>query len=111
MNPFEIWLTIVFMGLVTYLPRLLPMAFLSQVVMPRWLEVWLKYVPTSIFGALIFSEIFLRGEVVDTSFFNPYLWAGGIAFGVAFFSRSLPGTIGVGCLAFWLIQQYIFPSL
>lgn len=104
----ETWLTICLMGIVTYFPRLIPVAFLSQVKLPHWLEIWLKYVPTSIFGALIFSEIFLRGEQVDLSLENPYLWASVLAFIIALKSKSLPATIGVGCLSFWILQQYLF---
>ena len=106
MSPSEVWLTIAFMGVVTYLPRLLPMFFLSRMTLPSWLEIWLKYVPTSIFGALIFSEIFLRDGALYLSLSNPYLWASLVAFGVALKTRSLPGTIAVGGLSFWVLQRY-----
>lgn len=107
MSPSEIWLTIAFMGLVTYLPRLLPMLFLSRMTLPEWLKIWLRYVPTSIFGALIFSEIFFRNGVLDLSLKNPYLWASLVAFGVALKTRSLPGTIVAGGLLFWVFQNYL----
>lgn len=104
----EIWLTICLMGVVTYFPRLIPVTFLSQVQLPNWLKIWLTYIPTSIFGALIFSEIFLRGEKPDFSLENPYLWASMLAFIIALKSESLPATIGVGCVSFWILQQYLF---
>ena len=58
MSKQEVLITILLMGVVTYLPRLLPMLLLSNKELPRWFGVWLKYVPTAIFGSLIFSEIF-----------------------------------------------------
>lgn len=108
MNNQEIWLTIALMGVVTYLPRLIPLLFLSHASLPTWLMVWLKYVPTSIFGALIFSEIFVREGELSFSLSNPYLWASILALTVALKTRSLPGTIGIGCLSFWIFQTYLF---
>lgn len=108
MSSSQIWLTIVLMGIVTYLPRLLPLLFLSRAQLPQWLMLWLKYVPTSIFGALIFSEIFVRDGELFFSLNNPYLWASLLAFMVALKTKSLPGTIGVGCLAFWVLHTYWF---
>ena len=67
MSKDQIWLTIFLMGVVTYLPRLFPMLLLSRMTLPNWLQLWLKYVPTSIFGALIFSEIFLIDGQLNSS--------------------------------------------
>jgi branched-subunit amino acid transport protein len=107
MSKQEVLITILLMGVVTYLPRLLPMLLLSNKELPRWFGVWLKYVPTAIFGSLIFSEIFVSGDQVTFSFFSPQLLASVIAFLVAIRSGSIPFTVGAGAFSFWMIQKIL----
>jgi branched-subunit amino acid transport protein len=45
------------MVLVTYLPRVLPLFLPNQRSLPVWLERWLKLVPYTALGALIFPGI------------------------------------------------------
>jgi branched-subunit amino acid transport protein len=45
------------MGVVTYLPRTLPLLLGSEMRLPLWLERWLKLVPYAALGALIFPGI------------------------------------------------------
>jgi branched-subunit amino acid transport protein len=45
------------MVLVTYLPRVLPLFLPNQRPLPIWLERWLKLVPYTALGALIFPGI------------------------------------------------------
>jgi branched-subunit amino acid transport protein len=107
MSKQEIFITIFLMGVVTYLPRLLPMLLLSNKELPRWFGVWLKYVPTAIFGSLIFSEIFVQGDQLFFSFSSPQLLASAIAFFVAIRSGSIPFTVGAGAVSFWMIQKFL----
>ncbi len=100
----EIWLTIVLMGLVTYLPRFLPLVLLSRLSLPEWFQLWLKYVPASIFGALIFSEVFVRQEGLNLAANNIYLLASLGVFVVAVKTKSLALSIALGALFFWLLQ-------
>lgn len=48
-----IFMTIVGMALVTYLPRALPILFMSSRTLPRLLEVWLSYIPPAVLAALV----------------------------------------------------------
>ena len=68
-----IWGMIIFTGVVTYIPRLMPFLLLSKATMPEWFKIWLSYVPTCIFGSMIFSEIFVRENGLNLSFDNIYL--------------------------------------
>ncbi len=50
-------LLVVAMGLVTYLPRMLPLTFLNDMRLPRFVNSFLRFVPFAALGALIFPGI------------------------------------------------------
>ncbi|MEA4925081.1 MAG: AzlD domain-containing protein [Syntrophomonadaceae bacterium] len=50
-------LLVVSMGLVTYLPRMLPLTFLNDMRLPRFVNSFLRFVPFAALGALIFPGI------------------------------------------------------
>ena len=52
-----IWITIAGMALVTFLPRLIPMAVGRDIRLPAWIRRWLSYFPYAALGALIFPGI------------------------------------------------------
>lgn len=72
------------MALVTYLPRFLPMAWLSRLKMPLWLEQWLSYIPLGILAALLGQALFVnKGSTLNLSLMRheiyaliPSLWVG-----------------------------------
>ena len=103
-----VWTCIILMGLVTYIPRLLPFLLLSNATLPDWFTLWLKFVPTSIFGAMIFSEIFVRDNGLNLAFNNIYLLSSLVAFAVAMKTKSLGITIATGFVVFWLLQNQTF---
>lgn len=45
------------MGLVTYLPRMLPIVFLNNINLPSFWQNFLRFVPYAALGALIFPGI------------------------------------------------------
>ena len=53
----RLFITVILMALVTYIPRLVPMLFLNDLKLPAKLEVFLKYIPYAALGALIFPGI------------------------------------------------------
>ena len=53
-----LWI-IIGMGLVTYIPRLLPLIAIKSEVIPPFLQAVLKNVPFAVLGALIFPSIFI----------------------------------------------------
>ena len=57
MTSASFWLMVLGMGVVTYLPRTLPLLLGSEMRLPLWLERWLKLVPYAALGALIFPGI------------------------------------------------------
>lgn len=48
---------VVFMALVTYLPRLIPLVFLNNKELPPFWRRFLKFVPFAALSALIFPDI------------------------------------------------------
>jgi branched-subunit amino acid transport protein len=90
------------MGLVSYLPRALPLLYLAHRKMPQWLIDWLDLIPVAILAALLAPT--LLGDPATRSF----------AFGklellvaiptllFALKTRSLGGTVLVGMLLYWL---------
>ncbi|GAA0300634.1 branched-subunit amino acid transport protein [Gracilibacillus halotolerans] len=52
-----IWIIIIGMALVTFIPRVLPAFIMDSIKFPEWLEKWLKAIPYAALGALIFPGI------------------------------------------------------
>ena len=53
----EILLLILGCGLVTLLPRVLPLVLLRKVAFPGWLQDWLSYIPVTVMAALVAQEL------------------------------------------------------
>ncbi|MEE4604061.1 MAG: AzlD domain-containing protein [Desulfobacteraceae bacterium] len=108
MMPFwpEYAFMIVGMGIVTYLPRWLPLILLSRRQLPEWLVDWLDFIPVAILSALLAPLLLTSGPVPHLDIGRAELFAALPTFGVAFLTRSLGGTVLAGMLAFWLIQLY-----
>lgn len=49
---------IIGMALVTFIPRFLPLLFLSNREVPKKFAKWMSFIPVSIFAALVFSDVF-----------------------------------------------------
>ncbi|MCU9594948.1 AzlD domain-containing protein [Caldibacillus thermolactis] len=75
MNSSIVWM-IVGMGIVTYLPRMIPLVFLEKLKLPSFIQGVLKNVPYAILGALIFPGVF---------FIQNDFWYGLLGAVVAFF--------------------------
>lgn len=91
-----ILLTMVGMGLVTYLPRLLPILFLSGRTLKPLLVAWLRLVPPAVLSAMLLPSLLIPGKEVDLGFGNIFFWTALIAFPVAWKSKSLFATVLVG---------------
>ncbi|MGH2521793.1 MAG: AzlD domain-containing protein [Anaerolineales bacterium] len=99
-----LWLTILGMGLVTYAIRLSLIVLLERVAIPHRVRQGLRFVPLAVLSAIIFPEMLRPGGQLDLSFGNARLLAGVIAMGVAWRSKNVLLTIGVGMGALWVLQ-------
>ncbi len=72
------------MALVTYIPRVLPMAVIKNKIKSRFITAFLGYVPYAVLGAMIFPDILTA---------TGHLWSAVIGLGVAvilaYFEKSL----------------------
>ena len=98
----RVLLTIVGMGVVTYLPRLLPLLLLSgqngDKPLPPWLTRWLGYVPVSVLAAMLFpSLLVVAGDspTANLAWDNLYLWAALPTAWVAWNRSALTMTVSI----------------
>jgi len=91
-------------ALVTVVPRVVPLALLSQLELPRWLKVWLGYVPVAVLGALLAGELFLSGGKPIPLASNAALLAIVPAIAVALRYASIIGAVLAGVAAMALLR-------
>ena len=91
-----IFLTILGMGLVTYLPRLMPVLVLSSRSLPAVVVDWLRYVPPAVLAALLLPSLLLKEEGLEISIYNLFLVAAIPTFIVAWKTRSLFASVITG---------------
>lgn len=96
MRPGELLLTILAMGVVTYLPRLLPVQVLSSRQLPPRVVTWLKLVPIAVLAALVVSSVLPSAESQSAESNGIVVWACLATVLVAWRTRSLLGSVAVG---------------
>ncbi len=94
-------LTIVVMGLVTYMPRLLPMLLLtwrrgSGGAMSPLVTSWLRHVPPAVLAAMLLPSLLAPEGHAELAPGNLYLWATAPTLLVAWKTRSLIGSVIAG---------------
>lgn len=96
------FLLIMAMGAVTYVPRWLPLFFLSRKRLPFRLQAWLDLIPVAILSALILPELVTTGNPRHLDLFRPELIVALPTLLFALKTRSLGGTVILGMALFWL---------
>ncbi|PLX79726.1 MAG: AzlD domain-containing protein [Desulfuromonas sp.] len=94
-------LLLIGMGLVTYLPRMLPLVALAQRRLPQGLIDWLGQIPVAILAALVAPGLFVTGEPAVFTLTRLDLWVAIPTLLFAVKTRSLGGTVFVGMALFW----------
>jgi branched-subunit amino acid transport protein len=94
-------LTLVGMGVVTYLPRLLPLLLLtwngrSSSGLSPWVEAWLRHVPAAVLAAMLLPSLFCADGQLSLHLDNLYLWAAIPTLVIAWKTRSLFGAVIAG---------------
>jgi len=95
------------MGLVTYLPRWLPLQLLANRRLPAWLEEWLGLIPVALLSALLAPALFTAGRPRSLELGRPEFWVAVPTLLFAVRTRSLGGTVMVGMGLFWLAQHLL----
>ena len=103
----EYLLLLLGMALVTYLPRWLPLAFLSKRSLPPVVAEWLDLIPAAILSALLAPILLTSGADRHLTVLRPELWVALPTFLFALKTRSLGGTVVVGMALFWLAGKLL----
>lgn len=91
-------------ALVTFIPRVLPLMLLSQMELPKWLIRWLKNVPVAVMAALLAQELLLSDNQFSIAENYLKLLAAIPAFLIAFFTKSLLGTVMAGVIVMMVLR-------
>ena len=95
------------MGLVTFLPRWLPLIYLTKRSLPSWLVEWLDFIPAAILSAILLPALVIdnASRSVDPS--RPEFLVAVPTFVFAIITKSLGGTVIVGMVLFGLAEKLL----
>lgn len=106
-NTVNVLLLILGIAIFTYLPRSIPMVYLSGRELPNWLTEWMKFIPAGIFAALICPGIFTENNALDISFSNIELIASIFVLLISIKKKSLGLSIVVGVVTITLLMTIV----
>ncbi|WP_163336299.1 AzlD domain-containing protein [Desulfopila sp. IMCC35008] len=101
-----IFLTICGMGLVTYIPRIVPMMLLSGRQLAPWIVRWLSFVPATVLSALLLPGLICSDGSLVISSENVFLLAAVPTFLVAWRTGSFFGTVATGMILVALMRYF-----
>ncbi len=90
------------MGIVTYVPRALPLMYLAHKKLPQWLVDWLSLIPVAILSALLGPSLLANTSTRSLQLGKPELFVALPTLIFAIKTRSLGGTVLIGMLLYWL---------
>ncbi len=107
LNPETVWLTIVAMGVITFALRLSFIVFLGHIKLPASVRRGLDFVPPAVFAALILPDLLRNTMIAPLSIhMEARLIAGIVAVIVAWRTKNVVLTIGVGFAFLFLLQAF-----
>lgn len=109
MGEMELKYLIMIMGMafVTYIPRYLPLAVLSEIEIPQLVIDWLKYVPPAILAALLAPGILIVNDKIVLTYHNIFLLASLPTFVTAIYKRNIFLTVIVGMVSVFFLQLFL----
>ena len=107
MDQNAIFVTILGMLVVTYLPRVLPVWLLASRSLPRLIVAWLRYIPVAVLAAMLLPSLVVREGQISLAAENLFLWAAIPTLLIAWKTRSFLGAVigGMGVVA---VVRYLF---
>jgi branched-subunit amino acid transport protein len=100
-----IWAVVVGMAVLNFAVRFVPLAIVSRVALPKPIARWLLFVPISVMGALVASEVLRPDGVWTNPLTGPNVYAAIVTALVFRFTRSFLGATVAGMASFVLLQQ------
>lgn len=101
------WLLILVIGLGTFLMRLSGIQLFGEHGMPPRLKRALRFVPSAVIAAIVVPAIVYGGPDPGFHLENLRLLAGVLAAVVAWTTRSVLATLGIGMGSLWLLQWWL----
>ena len=98
-----LWLTIVGVGLLTFLTRASFIVFADPHKFPHAFRMALAFVPPAVLAAIVLPGLAMPSGTLDLTLANPRWIAGLVALIAATRLRSPLATIGVGMAALWAL--------
>jgi branched-subunit amino acid transport protein len=99
------WISVIVIGVGTYLIRLSFIGFFGERKVPVWMELPLRYVAPAVLGAIILPAIVQPDGVIELlPTANPRFLAGVIAAVVAYRWRNVTLVVAVGMGSLWLLD-------
>lgn len=106
-NSIYIYLLIIGIAIFTYIPRSIPIVYLSKKELPNWLIKWMKFIPASIFAALICPDILTSNGILSLSIQNTKIIPAILVFIVSLKKKSLGLSIAVGISSMFILNLLI----
>jgi branched-subunit amino acid transport protein len=95
------------MGLVTFLPRWLPLIYLTKRSLPSWLVEWLDFIPAAILSAILLPALVIDNTTRSIDLSRPQFIVAIPTFLFAIATKSLGGTVIVGMVLFGLAEKFL----
>ena len=96
------------MGLVTFLPRWLPLVYLTKRSLPSWLVEWLDFIPAAILSAILLPALVTDSTTLSFDLGRPEFIVAIPTFVFAIATKSLGGTVIIGMVLFALSEKFLF---
>jgi len=94
------------MGLVTFLPRWLPLIYLTKRSLPSWLVEWLDFIPAAILSAILLPALVTDSATRSIDLGQPEFVVAIPTFVFAILTKSLGGTVIIGMVFFGLAEKF-----
>ncbi len=107
MTVFDYLFLFIGMGIVTYLPRCLPLLVLAHKKLPTWLIDWLSLIPVAILSSLLAPLLFADAGSRSISLGKAEFLVAIPTLIFALKTKSLGGTVIVGMILYWLSKQFL----
>ncbi|MBE9544978.1 MAG: AzlD domain-containing protein [Proteobacteria bacterium] len=95
------------MGLVTFLPRWLPLVYLTKRSLPAWLVEWLDFIPAAILSAILLPALVTDSATRSVDLWRPEFIVAIPTFLIAILTKSLGVTVIVGMILFGLAEKFL----
>ncbi|HWI54178.1 MAG TPA: AzlD domain-containing protein [Desulfobacteria bacterium] len=102
----KIYLLILGLWIVNYLPRMFPMLVLSRLNIPEPIIQWLGFIPAAVLSAITVQSILMPDNHLFISLQNDSILSAVPTFATAIKTRSLVWTLIAGMLSMALIQLW-----